>query len=361
VSKNRFCFGVKSKLFAGFFDACHACLRVLFPSRFKENRPREIRRILLCNWGSLGDVVLATSVIPAIRAAFPGCKIGFLVSRGSKVVLETCEGIDWIHETSSWARVCTAALQKVRDFWLYRFGEAKRVVREIAEKNYDCAFELYPFFPNIIALLYKAKIPIRVGFNTSGNSLLLTRVVGWKEDVYLPLRYEDLLAQIGVKGKDLRPRICVKKQTVCEGPFVIFHLCSSFAGKEFALSFWKKLYEIFCAAGWKVVFTGRGEREKKAISQVCTEQANNFCDKLSWVQLVSLIQKSALVVSVDSVPIHLAAALGAAFIGLYKATPFPMVWQPNRENGAVFSEGVDPQEVFERAKGLMRTQLVFSQ
>ncbi len=349
---NQFCFGFKSKLFASIFDLLHAVLRLFFPSRFKEPSLKQIQRILLCNWANLGDVVLATSVIAALKAQFPGCRIGFLVSKQSSVVLQTSLGIDWVHETYSWARVGTTVLQKVRDFFAYRKKEEKRIVQELTEKNYDVALELFPFFPNTIALAYKAKIPVRIGFNTSGNHLLLTRPVSWKEEGYLPLQYGLLLERLGVQEeyrKNLKPSIFVKKMVVDE-PFVIFHLCSSFAAKEFPLPFWQKLYGLFREAAIKVVFTGRGEREKKAIESVCLDETGNLCDRLSWNELVSLIQRSALVVSVDSVPIHLAAALDVSFIGLYNGnTPHPGIWQPIRENGAIFFEGIDPSAIFEKA------------
>ena len=64
-----------------------------FNARFI-SRPQ---KILLTNIAHLGDVVVATSVLPVLKSAFPDAEIGFLVGSWSQVVVHDHPMIKWVH------------------------------------------------------------------------------------------------------------------------------------------------------------------------------------------------------------------------------------------------------------------------
>lgn len=339
--------GRKTKYFVNAMDLLHRFLAFLFPSRSKGKSVEKIERILLCNWSSLGDVVVASSVVPTIKAHFPACKIGFLVSRDSAVVLQTCAGIDWIHKTVT---PSGQGLRRLFNIIYLSLTEWKRTVGELKKNNYDCAIELYPYFPNVISILWRAKIPMRIGFNSGGNSLLLSTSVMWKGNHYFPHLYSDLLAHLGIpKTQSPRAEIIAPQSSTLKlnVPYYIFHVCSSDCSKELSVAFWQFLYNRCKMTGIAVYFTGRGQREKAIIERIGITKSENLCDCLTWPQLVKVIQGAKGVVSVDSVPVHIAASLSVPFAVLY-VRPYSPLWYPASSHSIAFGvhAPVDPEAVF---------------
>lgn len=298
-------------------------------------------KILLANWGALGDVVLSSGVIASIRAKFPGCKIGFLVAKKSKVVLETCPPVDWIHETDTWLTTGHSFWKNGLNFLYFWLTQQRKLVKELSQIKYDMAVELRPFVPNIIPLLWNSGIPVRIGFSSSGNSRLLSQPVEWNSQEYLPYSYASLLKEMDIflsKKDQILPKISLSKPSalLSEAPYFLFHLCSSDDRKELPLNFWRSLYLKCEQAGYKVYFTGMGKREKEIIDQVANDAQFNLSNKLDWQQLVQHIQCAQGIVSVDSVPIHLAAAFDVPCAAIFRNTNFSHLWKPNRTTTRIF-------------------------
>src|SRR3990167_377520 len=336
-TRNLLCFGWKIQLLASLMDMIHRTSRLLISARPKKDT---MERILLCNWASLGDVLLATSVIPLLKAHFPNAKIGFLVSKNSRKVLETCAGIDWIHEVESLPMaLCKPGLTLASKLWTwirYTLKENRAIAKEIAKKNYSCAIDLYPFFPNSISILWHAKIPLRIGFDTGGNSHLLNVIAPWDEERYLTIQYDNLLKKLGIEGH-VQPQVAIPKIPLpYKAPYLIFHPCSSGEYKEFPPHFWKELYEKCKKAGIAVYFTGHGAREEAFIEQAGVAKEDRLCGQLSWNLFVATLQASCGVVSVDSVPVHLAAALDVPFAVLYRK--YTKLWYPETSKGTFFGK-----------------------
>ena len=60
------------------------------------------RRILVCNIAHIGDLLVATSVIPVLKARFPGAKLGFFAHPSAAPVLDNNPNVDWVHRVEHW-------------------------------------------------------------------------------------------------------------------------------------------------------------------------------------------------------------------------------------------------------------------
>ncbi len=332
------------------------------PSRVKHDHRQALQRILLANWGALGDVVLSSGVIAEIRAKFPECKIGFLVSKKSKVVLETCPPVDWIHEVHSWFVPGAPFWKNFLCYVQFLLTQQRELANQLAQIKYDAAIELRPFIPNIIPLFWKARIPVRIGFSASGNSGLLNHPVEWNCQEYLPYCYPSLLEEIGISltdRKQILPKISSKndKPLLVNKPYLLFHLCSSDDRKELPIEFWHSLKLKCQHAGYSVYFTGMGNREKRIIDHVIDDPHFNLCNRLDWDQLVQHIQHAHGIVSVDSVPVHLAAAFDVPCVVIFRRANSSNLWNPDRSTTHAFqfkdSDLVEP--IFDVIKQWMPT------
>ncbi|NGX45307.1 MAG: hypothetical protein K940chlam2_00453 [Chlamydiae bacterium] len=337
----RFCFGWKSRVLATVLDGWHA----LF-SRQESFPLEKPKRLLLSNWGSLGDVLLATSVIAPLKRRYPDCVIGFLVSERGKKPLDSTLGIDQIH-ICRWQLNAKSTLGRIFQFMAFS-TQTRSLVKEIASERYDTFIELYPFFPNSIALAKAARIPQRLGFDTSGGGSLLTHCSEWGKDDYLLKCYPRLVKQLGIEETPTVQLILSHDNPLPEKPPLILHMGSSNEEKELPITFWKTLYALLKEEGLSVAFTGAGKRQNEMIAAVGAAGEENQCDKLSWNDFVCWLARAPCVVTIDSVSAHIAAAAERPLIVFYLKKPNIELWKP--EGALAFEKVPDPEEVVQAVK-----------
>lgn len=297
------------------------------------------QKILLCCLANLGDVLLACSVIPAIKQKWPQAKIGFLASKASAAVLTTQAGIDWVHVMDR--EMILHKAKGIWNFFSFFFLGSKELIEEIKEKQYDISIELHPFFPNTIPIAKKAKIQKRVGFDSGGFDVWLSHVVPFPETHdYLPSLYAHLLREIGIETDvfktqiDSSPSSWVEEQLAKHGNYLVLHVGTSDPRKEWPLQAWQSLAEKLIHDGYGLIFTGKGKKEKEKIETMMQGLPHCYhaCD-LPWKDFCDLIKRSQGVISVDSVPVHLAACLDVPLVALYLYNHYLDLWLPQTHRG----------------------------
>jgi len=126
-------------------------------------------KILIVALDNIGDVVMATSLVQALRDARPGAHISFWTKAYSAPILESCPGIDRIFTSNP--------------FWedsrLHRRGtlrEFSRTVFSIRRESFDVALVLNSEWRRA-AFLKMAAIPLRIGLNQRKSRFFLTHAV----------------------------------------------------------------------------------------------------------------------------------------------------------------------------------------
>ncbi|MGI4787757.1 MAG: glycosyltransferase family 9 protein, partial [Janthinobacterium lividum] len=164
--------------------------------------PRLPHRILISNAAHLGDVIVATSLLPALRSAFPQVEFGFLIGSWSQPVLQDHPLVRNIHILDHWMQN-RASVSKWEKWRIYRRTRAK-ALREIKAAQYDIAIDLYWNFPNTLPLLWQAGIPIRAAFGSAGFGPLATHCVELSDiNQHISERCRTLLRRLGVGEQSL--------------------------------------------------------------------------------------------------------------------------------------------------------------
>lgn len=296
----------------------------LFVSKQEASLPASPQKILLCNIAQLGDALIATNVLPVLKKRFPAAEIGFLVASESATVLEDHPLVSRLHLFDHFylhGRNGKAALQHRRSL--------RRCIEEIQKAGYELAIDLYPYFPNAASLLYKANVPCRVGYESGGLGRLFTHSFPWEyEDRYIGASHLHLLGKIGMNTEKASHLPDYNRQTKREN-YVVFHTGASTPAREWCLEGWRGLADRFLQEGRQLVLTGRGERAEQFTRQLSQNgQIRNLCNQLNWNDFVQIIQNASLVVSVNTVTIHLAAASKTPTIAIFIKTPPPDMWSP---------------------------------
>ena len=308
-------FEAAKKMLEGMMPAKNCC-----PAAVKGEDYNRMKRILIVRTDRIGDVVLSTPVIEALRTAYPGSFVAIMVSPAAR---EIVEGNPYLNE------VIVFDKSKFKGF-----PGAFKFARLLREKKFDTALVLHPTKRAHI-LIWLAGIPRRVGLNKKYGFLLTDRLphvkqFGEKHEVEYNL---DILRVAGVNaGKNglfvpvrdsdkLRVRRLLKENGFSDkDEFVVLHpgaSCPSkrwsgegfgLVGDEVSRRFNKK---IVIVAGPDDIEFGHKARESMSLG------ALDLSGDISVGELAALLQKARLLISNDSGPVHIAAALGVPVVAVF--------------------------------------------
>jgi len=323
--------------FLYFFDLCFAFSK-------KPKKTGEIKRILVTNPAHLGDVIMATAILRPLKENYPRAMIDFICGSWAKVALENHPSIHQIYLLDHW-KISRRSESLLKKLWRY-FSMKRKLIKTLRKNRYDLAIDLYMYFPNCAHLLWRAKVPMRVGF-TSGGSIYTHEVPWLAKKEYLPESYRDLLAELSISPKELKMQLAEAKGTFLKEPYLIFHMGSDAWWRKWEKEKWAQLLELCSFLHMTIAFTGRGEQESRDIREVIkdTAYALDFCDKLSFSQWQSALQGARLLVSVETSAMHLAAAVGTPSLILLDTKNCPELWSPP-SSVSMMKEGLGPEEVF---------------
>jgi len=306
------------------------------------------RRILVSNIAHFGDVVIALAVVRVLKRAFPEAEIGFLAGSWSRELLELFPDIKWIHAYDHFLlnrQACTMG-GKIRAH-LQSFHQASREIREI---HYDVAIELFYFIQNAIPLLWWSGIPARIGYTSGGLGPLLTHPLDWQYKNQHVLAYHlQLLPFLGIH-EPIPSRLVWPPRKTPRAPAVvspekydvIIHPGGGADFKAWPIERWKIVVKALSDRGYRMVFTGRGASEAKTIEIISRDIPNslNLCDKLDWDQFIRVIEGARLLVGIDSVAGHIAAAVDIPSVLAYAGTVNPTTFGPLSEKLHLLSHPV---------------------
>jgi ADP-heptose:LPS heptosyltransferase len=298
-------------------------LSVLLAGRNTPAIPGEPRRILISNAAHLGDVLNATAVISALRQMFPQAEIGFLTSSWGRPIIENNPEIKYIHIFDHFllSRSPSTAWSKLNR----HFRSLRQAVREIRKLEYEIALDTYHFIQNSIPLLWLSRIPVRIGYSSGGFGPLLTHPAPWiYQDRHLVDYHLDLLEPLGLPQpvrRTAHPAVVIPQveTPVLPRPYLVLHPGTGAAFKEWPIDNWCELAARLRQAGHELVLTGAGPHETEISAKIKASLPSviDLSGRLSFAQFVRVIQNARLLVGVDSLAGHVAAASATPGVLIY--------------------------------------------
>lgn len=295
-------------------------------------------RILVVRTDRIGDVVLSTPLIRALRATFPDAHLAALVRPYTRdILLHNPHLNDILTDDPDGTHAGREG------FW--------RQVRMLRGKRFDTALLLLPT-ERMAWMLFAAGIRTRIGVGTKLYELLtFMRTVS--RDKYVPLRHEadyclDLGREIGVRTDDLTTEvfITIEERLAAEGhlraggardgaPALIgMHPGSGKSAPNWRIERYAELAEILLERhpSAKIVLTGSAtERDfSRAFRAVRSDRVIDFVGALTLRELMAVISRQSLLVSASTGPMHIAAGLGIPTVSLFcpLTACSPHLWGP---------------------------------
>lgn len=295
------------------------------------------RHILVIRLDLIGDLVLSMTVVHALKRTYPGAEIDLLAIPASAGVIKHDPDLAGIitYDPNVWRR--PKALFQPKNW-----REANALVRQLRARRYDLAVSVFGNWAGVIAVLGGAKR--RVGFGHESYAGFMTESIPGRHwspgDHKHEVDYCLELAQAAgaaISPADRIPRLYVDAQARqeleqllvqqgvhLEKPLIACQVSSNNGqSKRWPIPYWATLIDkLIREQDARVVLTG-ALKDKPLIEGVTRrmrEQAINLAGKTSLPQLVALLQRADLVISGDSGPMHIAAAVGTPLIAIHGPT-----------------------------------------
>jgi predicted lipopolysaccharide heptosyltransferase III len=298
--------------------------------------------ILLIQLKRIGDLILTTPVVAALREKFPSASISLVVSSAVKELLPAISGIDKVFEVRGktddaldWIALSLGKFDYCLDFTrndrssflTFLSGARKRITSD---------------HPNLRTKLrarsYNEFVEAPVGFlHTVDYHLGLLKPLGI-ENPSRTIRLR-LPEESTAKANELLRTSNVGERFVC------FHPGSARAEKFWEPKRWAEVID-WCASetGMSTILTGgRSSMEQAqivAIKAATTSRPFDLSGKTSLLTLAALVRQARLLVTVDSAPMHFAAAWDTPQVVLFGPTN-PFHWHPRSDSAIVLLGGID--------------------
>jgi lipopolysaccharide heptosyltransferase II len=301
------------------------------------HRPwQEARNILVVRLDNLGDLVMTTPAIAAIRHGAPGARITLLGSRSGAAALRHIPVLDDVLVYDApWSKDAGAPRSPVAD---------REMIDELARRGFDAAviFTVCTQSALPAALLCRlAGIPLRLAHSRENPYELLTHWVTDTEVCATGMRHEvrrqlDLVRSVGFYADDERMQfrypaadvLAMRRKFVQAGgdllrPYVVMHPGATAASRRYpGERFGVAAQAIVDETGCQVVFTG-GADEAPDIAEAQSRMdapGVSLAGQLSLGELAALIAGAQVIVCNNSGPVHIAAAVGTPVAVLYALT-----------------------------------------
>ena len=302
-------------------------------------------KILLLQLKRIGDLILTTPAIAALRERFPEAEVTIVVSSECADLLPAISGVDRIlvarRNLSDLGAFLTVAGNKFdycidftrndrSAFLAFLSGARKRIVSYRVRDQSKSRAQLYTDFVNVRMR----------DLHTIDYNLCLLKPLG-VGGVSASLHLQ--LPQSGWEKADaLRRNWNVSK------PYIVLHPGSAREEKLWEPARWAQVIERFSRdSDFDLVLTsGASNHEQTHIAAIKKEtKIVDLSGKTDLLTLAALIGEARLLATVDSAPMHLAAATRTPQVILFGPTN-PFHWRP-RESRALILQGETPEPVTE--------------
>lgn len=300
------------------------------------------RRILICRTDRIGDVLLSTPVIRALRQAYPEAFLAMMVSPYAKEAVEGNPDLDEVivYDKSGAHRSWPASIS---------------FSCQLRKKKFDLALILHPNVRVHVAVFF-AGIPRRIGYDYKMGFLLTDRIphtkpAGHKHELEYNL---DLVRYLGVEPKERMIYMPVKPaaeawaentlKCLGVGPgdgLLAVHPGASCISKLWPVERFAEAAESLSRKyGLKVVVVS-GPKDLPLADKVLSSlrvPAFSLAGKTTLSQLASILRRCRLLISNDSGPVHVAAAVGTPVVSIFGRAQkglSPARWAPVAQNSRV--------------------------
>jgi ADP-heptose:LPS heptosyltransferase len=267
-------------------------------------------KILIIKPSSFGDIVQALPCADALKQAYPGCKISWVVFEGWESLLKLCSDVDKI---ITWDRK-----KGLKGFF--------EVLKKIKKIEYDVIIDLQGLLRSAtLAKFAEAKKKIGVPGMKEFSNLLIREVYPENANINATLR--NLEPVRFLTGKSFKPEVNIKiSREVEESVKELLHNneCKNFIvlipfargkGKNWSIENYYKLINLVKDKydGIQIIVLG----SKTDFGKIQSDKVTDLCGKTDIDILAGILLKSKVAIGADTGPMHLSSILQTPSIFIF--------------------------------------------
>lgn len=299
--------------------------------------PGAVRRILLLRLERIGDLLMTLDAIQLARATWPQAQIDLVVGEWNAPLARLIPGVDHLEIVS----VPWLARGADADSWPTLLAKA----RSWRARRYDVAINFEPDIRSNL-LMWWSGAPVRAGYSTGGGGAFLTSRAPYDPRSHVSVNAEALIARVAsitrsviADGVPLRTarltvpdaaRAGVRTRIANEmRPLIGIHVSGGRESKQWHLD---RFAEVGRRLGrdrrGTIVLTGTAsdramvETVRNRLSEHAGHASTGFAvidaaGSTDLVALAALLESLDVLITGDTGPMHLAAAVGTAVVALF--------------------------------------------
>lgn len=302
---------------------------------------RETRNLLVVRLDNLGDVLVTTPAIHALRENLPEARITLAASRVGAQVAELVDDVDEviIYE-APWMDVARTLPQDS--------GREQAMIQRLKEQGFDGSIIFTSYHQSSLPaayLSYLADIPLRHAASIDFPGTLLTSRHRHPEGIVHEVeRGLDLVAGIGFESqqKDMILRVPPQVTTEMRGllaregltfqrPLIVVHPGCSCQARTYPAEGYVQVADLLVEAlGAQVVFTGL-PGEMGLVGDILgrmKHHAYSIAGRTSFKQLAAVVGLADAVITNNTGPMHVCSCLKTPVVVLFALTNPPEQWGP---------------------------------
>ena len=320
--------------------------------------------ILIVKLSAIGDVIHTLPALNAVRKQYPDAHITWLVEEAAYGVIKGHKALDRIivSKRKTWlkglaGRSCIKNFREVRSF-----------VKQLRDTRYDIILDFQALLKSGI-LIGLARGGRKIGFDKGMQHqehsyiFLNERIKPVDMEVHALIRGMMLLEPLGIHSREAVFNLPVSDQDRNAANDLLMHcgiktselLVAINPMAKWETKLWDNLKfanladRLIEQANADVIFTGAQE-DSKAIEDIISNmkaKAANLAGKTDLKMLAALYEKTSIVVSTDTGPMHLAAAIGTPVVALFGPTA-PWRTGPFGDGHQIVRAGLECSPCFKR-------------
>jgi ADP-heptose:LPS heptosyltransferase len=297
------------------------------------------RNILAIRLDNIGDIIMLGPALRAVKETSPRARITLLASPAGTTAAPL---LPWIDEVITWRVVW----QDVGGRIPFDPARERELINLLTGRGFDAAliftsFSQTPHTPGYAC--YLAGIPLRAGESKEfGGSTLTDELRGAPDELHQVERNLRLIEHLGFIVRDRRLAISIPQDARQSAssllratgiepdvPFILLHPGASAQARRYPVERFGAVARLLSRRGWPVLVTGI-EREGALLEELAQHapRARYMSGRTTLAEYAAMIERAALVICNDTLPMHLADALETPALVLFSGTDYEEQWRP---------------------------------
>ena len=307
-------------------------------------RMTSIQNILIIKLRYIGDVILCTPLVRALRTTYPKANISFLVNPGTEGVL---------HHHPDLQDVLILPRENVFNQLGFLWN--------LRARKFDAVLDLTDGDRSAFITATTGALK-RIGFNNENRwrGIFYThRVEARYGNMHMIDYHGQAGVPLGIQGdlgfpsiyigeeEEKRALQILRENQLQEQPYAIIHPTARYWSKAWPADRFAALIDRFAKQGLATLLVGseKDQNVGREIQEISNSHPISIMGKTSILELAALMKRSVLFVGNDGGPMHMAAAMGCPVLGIFGPTD-PAVWGPRGKMVKVIYKGFDCDACF---------------